>query len=216
VCEKCAKLCPPSLPFVDIIFFPCSLCFALLCFDLIVKIRRLVLEKSQPFISFLDWIGLDWNEVRFVVILFFHAFTRPRHVNQRTWLYRQQPSVIHNPQVFPKTLGIGLEVRIHTSRNLGSQSPAFVGSPLWKKKKKPQKGRIFVSGSSLARELETKLHLLVLLSRFKQWRCGLVQSLRKAAIQYGEDQFMQEMKPLWLGEWNHDHFKSRYILSCRI
>jgi homogentisate 1,2-dioxygenase len=24
------------------------------------------------------------------------AFTRPRHVNQRTWLYRQQPSVVHN------------------------------------------------------------------------------------------------------------------------
>ena len=28
------------------------------------------------------------------------AFTRPRHVNQRTWLYRQQPSVAHNGTPF--------------------------------------------------------------------------------------------------------------------
>ena len=31
------------------------------------------------------------------------AFTRPRHVNQRTWLYRQQPSVIHNTCPFQST-----------------------------------------------------------------------------------------------------------------
>lgn len=31
------------------------------------------------------------------------AFTRPRHVNQRTWLYRQQPSVIHNVNPFKST-----------------------------------------------------------------------------------------------------------------
>ena len=28
------------------------------------------------------------------------AFTRPRHVNQRTWLYRQQPSVVQNIDCF--------------------------------------------------------------------------------------------------------------------
>lgn len=28
------------------------------------------------------------------------AFTRPRHVNQRTWLYRKQPSAVHNVQPF--------------------------------------------------------------------------------------------------------------------
>jgi homogentisate 1,2-dioxygenase len=31
------------------------------------------------------------------------AFTRPRHVNQRTWLYRQQPPVIHNIHKFQST-----------------------------------------------------------------------------------------------------------------
>ena len=31
------------------------------------------------------------------------AFTCPRHTNQRTWLYRQQPSVIHNVHKFQST-----------------------------------------------------------------------------------------------------------------
>lgn len=31
------------------------------------------------------------------------AFTRPRHVNLRTWVYRQQPSVVHNKQPFKCT-----------------------------------------------------------------------------------------------------------------
>jgi homogentisate 1,2-dioxygenase len=31
------------------------------------------------------------------------AFTRPRHVNQRTWLYRKQPSVVHNSVPFSCT-----------------------------------------------------------------------------------------------------------------
>jgi homogentisate 1,2-dioxygenase len=31
------------------------------------------------------------------------AFTRPRHVNRRTWLYRQQPSAVHNPVPFVDT-----------------------------------------------------------------------------------------------------------------
>ena len=37
------------------------------------------------------------------------AFTRPRHVNQRTWLYRKQPSAVHNGESFQPKKYFGCE-----------------------------------------------------------------------------------------------------------